>query len=366
MSNVDHQALVLRLFLRLNRSQFKLGLGEYMAALQALEGGFGDDLDGLEDTLKLLWCHSLEEYSQFEPLWQAEKAQLITPAPRKPPFPGGQPPRLTQPEPFLEPLPEPEPPPPRVAPLDQRPEPGLGAVPIQAPSRLITPEEPSALQAYYPISRRSMVYNWRYLRRPVPDGPQDVLDIAATVQQVARQGFYLSPVYKRRDRNNARLLLLVDQNGSMTPFHHFTRDLVETAKDEGSLEPDHVMAFYFQNVPAGTVYQDTYLTNPVELRAVLDSCDAGTSVLLVSDAGAARGYRAKERSRGTIRFLAQLRRYTTLIAWLNPMPKHRWVGNSAEIIAHSVPMFQMDNDGLSNAIDVVRGQVLHSPYSASL
>jgi hypothetical protein len=85
-----------------------------------------------------------------------------------------------------------------------------------------------------------------------------------------------------------------------------------------------------------------------------------------SDAGAARGYRAKERSRGTIRFLAQLRRYTTLIAWLNPMPKHRWVGNSAEIIAHSVPMFQMDNDGLSNAIDVVRGQVLHSPYSASL
>jgi hypothetical protein len=26
----------------------------------------------------------------------------------------------------------------------------------------------------------------------------------------------------------------------------------------------------------------------------------------------------------------------------------------------------MDNDGLSNAIDVVRGQVLHSPYSASL
>jgi uncharacterized protein with von Willebrand factor type A (vWA) domain len=108
---------------------------------------------------------------------------------------------------------------------------------------LITPEEPSALQAYYPISRRSMVYNWRYLRRPVPDGPQDVLDIAATVQQVARQGFYLSPVYKRRDRNDARLLLLVDQNGSMTPFHHFTCDLVETAKDESSLEPDHVMAF---------------------------------------------------------------------------------------------------------------------------
>ncbi len=366
MSEFDPQALVLRLFLRLNKSQFKLGVGEYMAALQALEGGFGPDLDRLEDTLKLLWCHSLAEQSQFEPIWQSETAQLRVRQRRKPPFPGGRPPRTAQPERLPEPQPEMEPSPLPPPPLGQHPEPGIGAVPVQAPSQLAIDEEPSTLQAYYPISRRSMVYNWRYLRRPIADGLQDVLDIAATLQQVTRQGFYLSPVYKRRSRNDARLLLLVDQNGSMTPFHHFTRDLVETAKAEGALEPDHVRAFYFQNVPVGSVYQDPYLTEPVGLKAVLDSCDAGTSVLLVSDAGAARGYRAKDRTRGTIRFLLQLKRYTTLIAWLNPMPKHRWVGNSAEIIANAVPMFQMDNDGLSNAIDVVRGQALHSSYSASL
>lgn len=366
MSEFDPQALVLRLFLRLNKSQFKLGVGEYMAALQAVAGGFGEDLDTLEDTLKLLWCHSLGEQSQFEPIWQSETAQLRVRQRRKPPFPGGRPLRTAQPERLPTPRPEPEPPPPPTTPLGQRPEPGIGVLPVQAPSRLAIDEEPSTLQAYYPISRRSMVYNWRYLRRPIADGPQDVLDIAATLQQVTCQGFYLSPVYKRRSRNDARLLLLVDQNGSMTPFHHFTRDLVETAKAEGALEPDNVRAFYFQNVPVGSLYQDPYLTEPVGLKAVLDSCDAGTSVLLVSDAGAARGYRAKDRIRGTIRFLTQLKRYTTLIAWLNPMPKHRWVGNSAEIIANAVPMFQMDNDGLSNAIDVVRGQALNSSYSASL
>lgn len=362
----DWDQLVQRLFLRLNQSQFKLGLGEYMAALEAVEGGFGQSLEELEDTLKLLWCHSLAEQSQFEPIWQVETAQIRTRQRRKPPFPGGRKTGRFPPQSPPAATPKPEVATPQPPPLDSAPEPGVGALPLQAPNRLGIDEEPLTLQAYYPISRRSMVYNWRYLRRPIADGPQDVLDIAATVEQVTRQGFYLAPVYRRRSRNHARLLLLVDQNGSMTPFHHFTRDLVETARDEGALDPDKVSAFYFQNVPVGSLYRDTYLTKPEGLRAVLDTCDGGTSVLIVSDAGAGRGYRTKDRIRGSIRFLTQLRRYTTLIAWLNPMPERRWVGSSADIIANAVPMFQMDNEGLSNAIDVVRGQPLTYLYSSSL
>jgi hypothetical protein len=40
------------------------------------------------------------------------------------------------------------------------------------------------------------------------------------------------------------------------------------------------------------------------------------------------------------------------------MPADRWPGTSAQIIAHLAPMFQMDPDDFSNAIDVVRGQPL--------
>jgi hypothetical protein len=161
-------------------------------------------------------------------------------------------------------------------------------------------------------------------------------------------------------------LLLVDQNGSMTPFHRFSRDLVETARDESTLQPEQVNVFYFHNVPAASVYKDLYLTEPIALEKVLASCDNETSVLIVSDAGAARGYRKLDRIRATTSFLFKLRRHTTLIAWLNPMPEERWIGSSAEIIANLVPMYEMDNDGLSNAIDIVRGQPLqhlHSPFS---
>ncbi len=362
MSDFDSQDAVLRMFLRLRSNGFQLGIGEYRAALEAIEGGFGKDPEALAETLKLLWCHSPAEQTYFDPIWESLPKQVSVQKRRKPPFPGNKKTQPAYPERFQE-MWEPDRSIPQESLPPKQPDLEMASLPIQAPYLMTGEEEQSTPLAYYPISRRSMVYSWRYLRRPVADGPADVLDIEATIRQVTRQGYYIAPVYTRRQRNNAHLLLLLDQNGSMTPFHHFTRDLVETAKQESSLIPENVEVFYFQNVPAGSVYQDPYLTEPLSLNEVLGRCDGGTSVLIVSDAGAARGYRMRERVRGTARFLYQLKRYTSLIAWLNPMSAKRWVGSSAEIIANSIPMFQMDNAGLSNAIDVVRGQPLKYSYS---
>lgn len=357
MSAFDPRELVLRMFLRLCRKGFKLGVSEYMAALKTLDvDEFAKDAASLEDTLKLLWCHSLVEHSQFDLMWSAVQSEVEAQKRRKPLFPGrkrvqSQTQRLTEPERKVIPRQERQ-----ENRIESPPRSELGSFPVQAPELIIEEEESTSLQAYYPISRRSMVYNWRYLRRPVADGPMDVLDLDATIQQVTRQGFFLAPVYGRRERNDASLLLLIDQNGSMTPFHHFTRDLVETARDESSLDSENVRAFYFQNIPVGSVYEDSFLTKPVALAKVLGACDNNTSVLIVSDAGAARGFRTRERVRNTARFLYQLRQRTSLIAWLNPMPERRWEGSSAEIIANSIEMFQMDREGLNNAIGVVRGQ----------
>lgn len=357
MSDFDSQELALRTFLRL-RNRFRLGVGEYLAALDAIGGGYGTDADALADTLKLLWCNSLGEQSQFDPVWQAVQAQVSAKKRRKPPFPGGR-----KVQPFPEDLVEESQVSENVSPKpEQRPESRaeteLGTLPVQVPDLWMGDDDTSMLQTYHPISRRLMVYSWRYLRRPVADGPLDQLDVKATVQRATRQGFYLKPVYRRRERNDARLLLLLDQNGSMTPFHHFTRDLAETVQQESTLAPEHVQIFYFQNVPSGSVFQDAYLTKPVTISTALRDCDAATSVLIVSDAGAARGYRTRERVRGSVRFLYQLKRYTSLIAWLNPMRRQRWIGSSAEIIANSVQMFPADSESLSNAVDILRGQPL--------
>jgi uncharacterized protein with von Willebrand factor type A (vWA) domain len=363
MSSFNPQDLITRAFIRLRQSGFQLGVGELLAAKQAVEGGFGETKQELGETLKILWCHSPSQQSQFDPIWESLQVDSTLKQPEKPPQKEPQP--ETHPEPVEEPPEISSPVPPQDAVTEVKPEPELSSLPIRAP---FTPDETEdiSLQAYYPISRRSMVYNWRYLRRPVGDGPLNVLDVDATIEQATRQGFYLAPVYRRQERNNAHLLLLLDQNGSMNPFHRFTRDLVETALYESDLQLEKVDVYYFHNVPAASVYKDLYLTQPIALQTVLAACDNQTSILIISDAGAARGYRDLKRIRATTRFLFQLKRYTSLIAWLNPMPEERWIGSSAEIIANLVPMYQMDNNGLSNAIDIVRGQPLqhfHSPFS---
>jgi hypothetical protein len=181
-----------------------------------------------------------------------------------------------------------------------------------------------------------------------------------TVQVATHQGFFLKPIYKRRVRNHAQLLLLVDQDGSMVPFHRITRDLVESVQYESALEEEQIRVMYFYNVVGEYVYQDTHLTEPVPLENMLAECTEDTSVLIVSDAGAARGRRDIKRVRSTIEFLVRLRQISNLLAWLNPVPQPRWEGTSTQLIANIVPMFALDPDGLSNAIDVARGQQVHS------
>ncbi len=202
-----------------------------------------------------------------------------------------------------------------------------------------------------------MLHAWHYLNRPRADGPHDVLDVKATVDLTAQQGFFLYPVYQPAERNGADLLLIVDRNGSMVPFHRFTHELIETAHDGGIFRRIDIV--YIHNVPTERVYRDPYLTMPVAVEQTLAGCTQQTSALVISDAGAARGHRRLERIRATALFLSRLKQCTSLIAWLNPMPEERWPRTSAQIIAHMVPMFPMQPDGMFGAVDAIRRQASH-------
>ncbi|ERN41721.1 hypothetical protein KR51_00015670 [Rubidibacter lacunae KORDI 51-2] len=354
---LDAQKLVALLFLRLRKSGFDLGVGEYFAALEAVEGGYGRSRPVLQRTLKLMWCTSRSQQSQFDLLWEMVIRQLESELPPPVQEIEGHEFNSTQAE-VAPSLSQATPPP--VTEVSEEPEPdGISAapLPVRPPFVPAEVEELVELQTYWPISHRDMLYAWRYLRRMVPGGPVDVLDVSATVERTAREGFFLAPVYHQRDRNEAGLILFVDQNGSMMPFHRYTRDLVDTAKNGGVLHSEQVAAFYFQNVPGDYVYADRNLMQPVALERVLEQCDRDTSMLIVSDAGAARGYRKLARLRATTAFVLALQQRASAIAWLNPMPRLRWKGSSAELVAGLVPMFPMNEDGFSQAIDVARGQV---------
>ncbi|NEO89999.1 MAG: VWA containing CoxE family protein [Moorea sp. SIO3G5] len=350
MSNVNPHPLLTRLFYRLRRDGFALGINEYLAALHAMEGGWGvQDANALKKLLRSLWCHSLAQQDHLDvifPSISAEESQEEA-----------KPREITSESPESSSSPKNPPP---VSPGEQVPSmvdsptpvPELSLLPVKSSINVLEQTEDRDFQGYYPISRRYLVYSWRYLRRMVADGREDVLDVEGTIANVCEQGFFLKPKYSRREQNHADLLLLLDQEGSMTPFHRFTRDLVETAQHDSNIE--RVRVGYFHNVPPEYVYKDPYLTEKVKFEWILAESDGDTSVLIVSDGGAARGDRRSERFSATAEVLWHIKQHTKLIAWLNPVPSQRWQGSTAQFIAHLVPMYPLDPHGLNQAIAQIR------------
>ena len=207
---------------------------------------------------------------------------------------------------------------------------------------------------YFPLTPRQMKQSWRYLRRLERSGKATELDIKATVNQISRQGFLLKPVLVPPRINRTQLLLLIDYDGSMLPFHRLSARLAETVQQAGKLGKTSI--YYFQNCPLEYLYQDPYHQKAELISQILPKLDAKWTVALIfSDAGALRGGLSSKRIKLTADFLEQLRQQVNYLAWLNPMPYSRWKGTSAGEIARLVPMFEVSSQGFQETINVLRG-----------
>jgi hypothetical protein len=209
---------------------------------------------------------------------------------------------------------------------------------------------------FLPVTARQMKQSFRHLRQAVREGPRDELDIERTVEYIARKGILLEPVMRARRVNRASLFLLLDQGGSMGPFHPLSRRLVETAEKGSRLQ--RMQAYYFRNYPADYLYSDPQLLSETAVSKVFNEVNKyRPGIIIFSDAGAARGLYSQERVNWTYYFLTRLRRVARQITWLNPMPANRWTNTTAAAIATFVPMFAVDQQGLQRAVGVLRGQV---------
>ncbi len=356
------------LFNRLRDHGLPLGVEEYTAALQALRAGFGmEDRRALGQMCCTLWAKSDEETRLFHHLFDQMLHQPVTPREEEPLVP--EPPESPPDEiPLETPRPElPEPVSPSTAPtpppsfrLEQEDEPVQVVRAIRRSGRddwPMTRPRFSLLTDYFPVTRRQMKQSWRHLRRPVREGPPEELDVRATVEKVGREGMLLEPVLIPRRSNRAELVLLIDQDGSMVPFHTLSRQLIETVRRGGRLKQTRV--YYFHDYPDDYLYRDSARQEAHPISGVLATIGERTAVLIVSDAGAARGNLDLERIERTQSFVEQLKQSVRRYVWLNPMPNHRWADTTAGEIARVTPMFELSRSGLDEAISALRGQYIY-------
>ncbi len=336
MADLD---LLLPVFQRLRRQGVVLGVDDYLVAVEVIKAEGILDIPGL---CRLLWAKSREEQQLFD---QAIK-ELVPDIPHNTPE-KTTPQSQKQSPPETPRLPQPQ--------IERSPEAQLRLrSPSVQPSRQtesLTQTKSYQLIPHLPINRRDMAGVWRQLHRPQPGGVPE-LDLDATIQNICRTGLLLKPVLQHRRCNRAQLLVLVDCQGSMTPFASLVAAVIESIERGGILPGTKF--YYFHDYPEKFVYAHPHLTQALPLETVLDHAQ-GKSVLIISDAGSARGYYEKERVAQTKAFVQQLSNFTYLYAWLNPMPKNRWVATTAADIAQMIPMFPLDREGLNDAVNILRG-----------
>ena len=220
------------------------------------------------------------------------------------------------------------------------------------------------LQPQAAISARNLAVLWRRFRRSTRSGAgagqRSEIDLPATIRERCRRGLLARPVCRPPRSNCARLMVLADASTSMDPWRPFLATLAASLP-LGRLASAELR--YFANLPRRKLFADVELTQAEPLDDLLRR-NAGAALLIVSDAGSARGYLNHRRARQTIDFLAAAARRFAAIVWLNPMPAARWRATTAERIADApaadgrprLPMLPLDAASLLRAVDILRGQ----------
>jgi uncharacterized protein len=206
------------------------------------------------------------------------------------------------------------------------------------------------------LSPRSLAVLFRRFRARVRTGARTELDLSGTIKTRYQCGVATSVVFRSPLVSRARMTILADISTSMSPWRPF---LCALAEGLALSRLASVRLAYFGNVPDDLVYASPDLTHAIPFDDLLAAAPSAP-VLLISDAGAARGTVHPGRVRTSLALLERFAAERRQVAWLNPMPRQRWPGTSAGVIAsrsRSTTFVALDPRGqeLLRAIDILRG-----------
>jgi uncharacterized protein with von Willebrand factor type A (vWA) domain len=207
------------------------------------------------------------------------------------------------------------------------------------------------------LGTRNIKVALRRLRRFARQGAADELDMDATIDGTARQG-WLDIHMRPERRNTIKVLLLLDIGGSMDAHVKMCEELFSAAKTEFK----HLEFFYFHNCLYEGVWKDNRRrhTEKIDTWDVLNKYPADWRAIFVGDAtmspyeitmpgGSVEHWNEEA---GAV-WLKRATQQWDKVAWLNPSPERYWnysasVGLIREVIDER--MYPLTLEGLEKAM----------------
>jgi uncharacterized protein with von Willebrand factor type A (vWA) domain len=195
------------------------------------------------------------------------------------------------------------------------------------------------------------------LRRMIPSGPKDVVNVDKTIYETMKNAGEIEIVFDRHLADRLKIILMIDNGGwSMDPYIEVVQTLFHYARSQFK----DLKIYFFHNTIYSRVWQDPqrrFNPEPIEDFA---RKDPETRLIIVGDASMAPyelihnngSIYIDELEVGTgqsrLKFLAHTFRHAV---WLNPQPEQEWRHTwTIGAIRQVFPMFELTLDGLEKAV----------------
>lgn len=208
-----------------------------------------------------------------------------------------------------------------------------------------------------PLTEFQMGEALKRLRRMIPTGPRDVVNVDKTIRETMRNAGEIEIVFDRRLADRLKVILMIDNGGwSMDPYIAVVQTLFNYARSQFK----DLKLYYFHNTIYSRIWKDPQRRHQAEPIDEFARRDPETRLILVGDASMAPyelmhvngsiyiEQRESNASLDRLKFLSRTFRHAV---WLNPQTEEEWDHTwTVGIIRQVFPMFELTLDGLEKAV----------------
>lgn len=208
-----------------------------------------------------------------------------------------------------------------------------------------------------PLTEFQMGEALKRLRRMIPTGPRDVVNVDKTIRETMRNAGEIEIVFDRRLTDRLKVILMIDNGGwSMDPYVEVVQTLFNYARSQFK----DLKIYYYHNTIYSRIWKDPQRRHQPEPIDEFVRRDPETRLILVGDASMAPyelmhvngsiylEQRENNASLDRLKFLSRTFRHAV---WLNPQTEEEWDHTwTVGIIRQVFPMFELTLDGLEKAV----------------
>ena len=208
-----------------------------------------------------------------------------------------------------------------------------------------------------PLTQSQMGEALKRLRRMVPAGPKDQVNVDETIRETVRNAGEIEIIFERSLKDRLKVIIMIDNGGwSMEPYVRVVQTLFNYARAQFK----DLKTYFFHNTIYDYVWEDPpRIRKPLKIDE-LARFDRDTRLILVGDASMAPyelmatdgSIHIEERSgKPSIERLREISEYFPHSVWLNPRPTGEWAWTrTIGYVERIFTMCELTLDGLDKAV----------------